>query len=64
MTKHERKALQKLNETDDTVTTKSEESGAVIIVDVKGYIRETESQLKNMDNYDRLNMIKERNTTY
>lgn len=64
MTKHERKALQKLNETDDTVTTKSEESGAVIIVDVKGYIREAESQLKNMDNYDRLNMIKERNTTY
>ena len=64
MTKDERKALQKLNETDDTVTTKSEESGAVIIVDVKGYIREAESQLKNMDNYDRLNMIKERNTTY
>ena len=64
MTKHERKALQKLNETDDTVATKSEESGAVIIVDVKGYIREAESQLKNMDNYDRLNMIKERNTTY
>ena len=64
MTKHERKALQKLNETDDTVTTKSEESGAVVIVDVKGYIREAESQLKNMDNYDRLNMIKERNTTY
>ena len=64
MSKHERKALQKLNETDDTVTTKSEESGAVIIVDVKGYIREAESQLKNMDNYDRLNMIKERNTTY
>ena len=64
MTKHERKALQKLNETDDTVATKSEESGTVIIVDVKGYIREAESQLKNMDNYDRLNMIKERNTTY
>ena len=46
------------------MTTKSEESGAVIIVDVKGYIRGAESQLKNMDNYDRLNMIKERNTTY
>lgn len=49
-----RKALQELRERDDTVITKADKGGAVVIVDVKDYIREAKSQLKNKDNYDRL----------
>ena len=54
MTKDERTALQELSERDDIVITKTDKGGAVVIIDVKDYIREAESQLKNKDNYDRL----------
>ena len=54
LTKDERKALQELSEIDDIVIRKTDKGAAVFIVDVKDYIREAESQLKNKDNYDRL----------
>ena len=34
--------------------TKADKGGAVVIIDIKDYIREAESQLKNKNNYDRL----------
>ena len=54
LTKGERKALQELREIDDIVIAKADEGGPVVIIDVKDYIREAESQLKNKDNYERL----------
>ena len=54
LTKDERKALQELSKIDDIVIRKTDKGAAVFIVDVKDYIREAESQLKNKDNYDRL----------
>ena len=50
LNKCERKALQELSERDDIVITKADKDGTVIIIDVKYYIREAESQLKNKDN--------------
>ena len=46
LTKSEGTALQELNERDDTVITKADEGGGVVITDVKDYIKEAESQLK------------------
>ena len=37
-----------------------DKSGAVVIIDVKDYMREVEFQLKNKDNYDRLKYVSER----
>ena len=54
LTEGERKTLQELSERDDIVIIKADKGGAVVIVDVKDYIREAESRLKNKDNYDRL----------
>ena len=54
LTKGERTSFQELSERDDTVITKTDKGGAVVIIDVKYYIREAESQLKSKDNYDRL----------
>ena len=52
--KNDRQAWQELSERDDIVITKADKGGALVITDVKDYIREAESQLKNKDNYDRL----------
>ena len=51
LTKSKRTAL---SEKDDIVITKTDKGGAVVIIDVKDYIREAEFQLKNRDNYNRL----------
>ena len=57
LTKGERTALKELNERDDIVITEADNVGAVVIIDVKDYTREAECQLKNKDNYDRLNPL-------
>ena len=54
LTKDERKAWQELSERDDIIIKKADKGGAAVIVDVKYYTREAESQLKNKYNYDRL----------
>ena len=41
---------QPFNNCDDIVITKSEKGDAVVKIDVKNYIREVETQLKNKDN--------------
>ena len=46
-----RTALQELSERDDIVMTKIYKVGELVIIDVKDYIRETESQMKNRDYY-------------
>ena len=50
LTIDERKALQELSEWDDIVITQADKGGAVVIVDVKVYVRQAEPQLKNKDN--------------
>ena len=54
LTKGGRTALQELSERDVIVITKADQVSALVIKDVKDYIRQAESQLKNKDNYDRL----------
>lgn len=54
LTKGGRTALQELSERDVIVITKADQVSALVIKDVKDYIREAESQLKSKDNYDRL----------
>ena len=50
LAKDERIALQELSERDDLVIKKANQGGAVVIIGVKYYIREAESQIKNKDN--------------
>ena len=40
-----------LSERKDTISTKADKGGAVVIVGVKDYIREAERQLKNNKNF-------------
>ena len=54
LTKDKRTPLQKLSQRDDIKITKANKSGAVVIVDIKGCIREAECQLRTKDNYDSL----------
>ena len=54
LTKGKRTPLQELKERHDIVITKTGKGGAVVMIDVKDYVREAESQLKNKDNYNRL----------
>ena len=49
-----RKALQELQSRDDIVIKDADKGGAVIILDVEGYIKEAERQLHNTENYKRL----------
>ena len=62
LTKDETKALQELSERDDIMITKADKAGALVIVDVKNYIREAESQLKKIIMVD-YNMIQQKHTT-
>ena len=62
LTKDETKALQELSERDDIMITKADKAGALVIVDVKDYIREAESQLKKIIMVD-YNMIQQKHTT-
>ena len=50
----ERTDLQKWSERDDDIVeTKTDKGGAVVITDLKDYIRVAESQLKNKDSYNK-----------
>ena len=51
LTKNERTSMKKLSREEDIIITKVDKGGAVVIVDVQGYIKEAERQLNNIKNY-------------
>ena len=53
LTKNERTSMKKLIREEDIIT-KVDKGGAVVIVDVQGYIKEAERQLNNIKNYRKL----------
>ena len=46
--------MKKLSEREDIIITKADKGGAIVIVGVKDYIKETEWQLNNTKNYRKL----------
>ena len=54
LTKNERTSMKKLSREEDIIITKVDIGGAVVIVDVQGYIKEAERQLNNIKNYRKL----------
>ena len=54
LTKNERRSMKDLSEREDIIITKAEIIGAAIIVGVTNYIKETEQQLNNTENYKKL----------
>ena len=50
-TKKESTSMKGLSERKDTISTKADKGGAVVLVGVKDYIREAERQLKNNKNF-------------
>ena len=54
LTKNERTCMKKLSREEDIIITKVDKGGAVVIVDVQGYIKEAERQLNNIKNYRKL----------
>ena len=50
-TKKKLKVLKELKRRDDTITTKGNNGGAIVIQDFKQYITEAERQLNNIKNY-------------
>ena len=54
LTKNERTSMKELSDREDIIITKADKGGAVVIVDVKDYIKEAERQLNNTDNYRKL----------
>ena len=46
--------MKKLSREEDIIITKVDKGGAVVIVDVQGYIKEAERQLNNIKNYRKL----------
>ena len=52
--KPERTSMKELSEREDIIITKADKGGAVVIVDVKDYIKEAERQLNNTENYRKL----------
>ena len=46
--------MKELSEWEDIIITKANKVGAVVIVDVKDYIKEAEWQLNNTENYSKL----------
>ena len=54
LTKNERTSMKKLSREEDIIITKVNKGGAVVIVDVQGYIKEAERQLNNIKNYRKL----------
>ena len=51
LTKGGRKALKEFADRNDIIITKAEKRGAVVIIDVEDYVKETEHQLNNKDAY-------------
>ena len=62
LTKGERTALQELSERDDIIITKADKGGAVVIMDVKDYVKEAERQLNDENNYRYYNTILQKHT--
>ena len=54
LTKNERTSMKELSEREDIIITKDDKGGAVVIVDVKDYIKEAEGQLNDTENYRKL----------
>ena len=54
LTKNERASMKKLSREEDIIITTVDKGGAVVIVDVQGYIKEAERQLNNIKNYRKL----------
>ena len=54
LTINERTSMKELSEREDIIITKADRGGAVVIVDVKDYIKEAERQLNNTENYRKL----------
>ena len=46
--------MKEISEWQDIIIPKADKGGAVVIVDVKGYIKEAEQQLNNTENYWKL----------
>ena len=55
LTIKEKKAMQELQSRDDIVITDADKGGAVAILDVEDYFKEAERQLKNKQNYIKIN---------
>ena len=55
LTIKEQKAMQELQSRDDIVITDTDKGGAVAILDVEDYVKEAERQLKNKQNYQKIN---------
>ena len=54
LTKSEKTSMKELSEQEDIIITKAEKGAAIVIVDVKDYIKEAERQLNNTENYRKL----------
>ena len=54
LTKSERTSMKELSERVGITITKAEKGGAVVIVDVKDYIKQAERQIDNTKNYRKL----------
>ena len=52
------KAIQELQSRNDIVITDVDKGEAVVILDVKDYVKEAEIQLNNKDNYTKINYDK------
>ena len=46
--------MKELSEREDIIIIKADKGGAVVIVDVKDYIKEAERQINNTENYSKL----------
>ena len=55
LNKMERRALSDLQKREDIIITKADKGGATVIIDVKNYVREANSQLENTEFYQKLN---------
>ena len=53
LTKSEKTSMKELSEQEDIIITKAEKGAAIVIVDVKDYIKEAERQLNNTENYSK-----------
>ena len=51
LTKNKRTSMKELSEREYIIITKADKGGAVVIADVKDYIKEAERQLNNTENY-------------
>ena len=54
LSEREQKALKELNMRDGIVITNGDKEGAVVTLDVNGYVKECERQLNNTENYKHL----------